>query len=32
MNFTKTVLAAVFTLSAGALAYAQNPKIGRAHV
>ena len=31
MNVTKTILAAAFTLSAGALAYAQNPIINSAY-
>ena len=31
MNFTKTILAAAFTLSTGALAYAQNPIINSAY-
>ena len=31
MNFTKTVLAAAFTLTAGAMAYAQNPIINSAY-
>ena len=31
MNFTKTILAAALTLSAGALAYAQNPIINSAY-